>query len=87
MSYFLDFSQSAQRDIEFFKKKGNKAVLKKLYILLNELIEHPYTGTDKPEPLKYILAGTWSRRINQEHRLIYEVNEESIIIHSVKGHY
>ena len=58
MIYFLDFSQQAQRDIEFFKKTGNKAVLKKLYILLNELTEHPFTGTGKPEPLKYILAGT-----------------------------
>jgi len=87
MSYFLDFSQQAQRDIEFLKKTGNKAVLKKLYILLNELTEHPYTGTGKPEQLKYILAGTWSRRINQEHRLIYEVNEDSIYILSTKGHY
>ena len=58
MSYFLDFSQQAQRDIEFFKKTANKAILKKLYILLNELTEHPFTGTGKPEPLKYILAGT-----------------------------
>jgi len=48
MIYFLDFSQQAQRDIEFFKKTGNKAVLKKLYILLNELTEHPYSATGKP---------------------------------------
>ena len=87
MSYNLDFSQQAHSDIEFYKKTGNKAVLKKLYILLNELTEHPYTGTGKPEQLKYILAGTWSRRINQEHRLIYEVNEDSIYILSTKGHY
>ena len=87
MSYNLDFSQQAQSDIEFYKKTGNKAVLKKLYVLLNELTEHPYTGTGKPEQLKYILSGTWSRRINQEHRLIYEVYENRIFIHSAKGHY
>ena len=87
MSYNLDFSQQAHSDIEFYKKTGNKAVLKKLYVLLNELTEHPYTGTGKPEQLKYILSGTWSRRINQEHRLIYEVYENRIFIHSAKGHY
>ena len=87
MSYYLDFSQQAQSDIDFHKKTGNKSVLKKLYVLLNELSEHTYTGTGKPEPLKYILSGTWSRRINQEHRLIYEVNEDRIFIHSAKGHY
>jgi toxin YoeB len=74
MSYHLDFSHQAQIDIDFHKKTGNKSVLKKLFVLLNELTEHPFTGSGKPEPLKYILAGTWSRRINQEHRLVYEVN-------------
>lgn len=87
MSYHLDFSQQAQEDIDFHKKTGNKAVLKKVFILLNELTEHPFTGTGKPEPLRYNLSGTWSRRINQEHRLIYEVTEDSILIHSAKGHY
>ena len=87
MSYNLDFSQQAHSDIEFYKKTGNKAVLKKLYILLNELTEHPYTGTGKPEQLKYILTGTWSLRINQEHRLKYEVFEDRIYILSAKGHY
>jgi toxin YoeB len=87
MSYHLDFSLQAQSDIEFHKNAGNKAVLKKLFILLNELTEHPFTGTGKPEPLKYSLAGSWSRRINQEHRLVYEVMNDTILIHSVIGHY
>jgi toxin YoeB len=87
MSYQLDFSLQAQNDIEAHKKAGNKAVLKKLFVLLNELTEHPFEGTGKPEPLKHSLSGTWSRRINQEHRLIYEVIENQILIHSMKGHY
>ena len=87
MSYHLDFSQQAENDINFHKKTGNKAVLKKLSILLNELTEHPLEGTGKPEPLKHNLSGCWSRRINQEHRLIYEVMEDSVYIQSARGHY
>ncbi len=87
MSYHLDFSQQAQSYIEFHRNAGNKAVLKKLFILLVELTEHLFTGTGKPEPLKYSLSGCWSRRINQEHRLVYEVMDDTILIHSVAGHY
>jgi len=87
MSYYLDFLQQAQSGIVFHKKTGNKAVLKKLYVQLNELNEQPYTETGKPEKLKYILAETWSCRINQEHRLVYEVTEDRIFILSVKGDY
>jgi len=61
--------------------------LKKLFVLLDELTKHPFTGTGKPEQLKYILAGSWSRRINQEHRLIYEVMDDTVLIYSAKGHY
>jgi toxin YoeB len=87
MSYHLDFSNQAENDIDFHKKSGNKAILKKLFVLLNELIDHPFEGTGKPEALKYNLIGYWSRRINQEHRLVYEVLENTIFVHSAKGHY
>lgn len=87
MTYHLDFSKQAQKDIDFHKKSGDKTILKKLFVLLNELTEHPFTGTGKPEQLKHNLAGLWSRRINREHRLVYEVIENRILIHSVKGHY
>jgi toxin YoeB len=49
MSYYLDFSKQAENDINFHKKSGNKAILKKLFLLLNELSEHPFEGTGKPE--------------------------------------
>lgn len=87
MSYQINFSQQSQNDIEFFKKTGNKIVLKKLFTLLTEISEHPFSGTGKPELLKYNLTGLWSRRINHEHRLVYEVLEDQILIHSAKGHY
>jgi toxin YoeB len=54
---------------------------------LEELTEHPFTGTGKPEPLKPDLAGMWSRRINREHRLIYEVEENTVFVLSAKEHY
>ena len=87
MAYHLDFSKQAQKDIDFHKKSGDKTILKKLLILLNELTEHPFTGTGKPEQLKHHLTGLWSRRINREHRLVYEVAGNSVLIHSLKGHY
>ena len=85
--YHLDFSKQANDDIDFYKKSGNKIILKKLLLLLQELTEHPFTGTGKPEALKHDLAGKWSRRINQEHRLVYQVLENSVLINSAKGHY
>jgi toxin YoeB len=87
MNYHLDFSDQAKNDIDFHKKSGNKAVLKKILVLLNELTEHPFLGTGKPEPLKHNLAGNWSRRINKEHRLVYEVFDDNVNILSAKGHY
>ncbi|MBK6784002.1 MAG: Txe/YoeB family addiction module toxin [Saprospiraceae bacterium] len=49
--------------------------------------EHPFTGTGRPELLKHSLSGCWSRRINREHRLVYNVDEGIINILSVRGHY
>ncbi|RYX92152.1 Txe/YoeB family addiction module toxin [bacterium] len=87
MSYHLDFSDQANSDISYHKKIGNKAVLRKILNLLNELSEHPFEGTGKPEALKHNLSGFWSRRINNEHRLVYEVYIDIVYIVSVKGHY
>lgn len=88
MSYRLDITKQAQSDIDFFRRTGNKAVLKKINTLLEELIEHPFSGTGKPEALKYDLAGLWSRRISHEHRLIYEViGDRIVVVIAAKGHY
>lgn len=87
MGYKLDFSKQAVKDIDSHKKSGNKVLTKKLLILFNELIEDPFNGTGKPEQLKHNLSGLWSRRINSEHRLIYEIEKDIIYILSAKGHY
>ncbi len=87
MSYKLDFSKQAVEDIEFHKRSGKKAILKKLHALLNEIADHPFEGSGKPEALKYTLKGCWSRRITSEHRLVYEVSTETVFIHSALGHY
>ncbi|MFT6204709.1 MAG: toxin YoeB [Spirosomataceae bacterium] len=77
----------AKEDLIFWEKTENKAVLKKITNLIKATIENPYEGIGKPEQLKYDLAGNWSRRINREHRFVYEVEENKLIIHSLKGHY
>jgi len=85
------YSPKAQRDIEFWKKSGNKSIMKKITMLIEDIIDHPYEGLGKPEALKYDLQGFWSRRIDREHRIIYQITNENTIeilnILSLKGHY
>ena len=85
------FSNKAKKDLEFWSKSGNKVILKKISELLRAIEDSPFEGIGKPEQLKYNLSGVWSRRINQEHRLVYEIVDENTIeilnIISLKGHY
>jgi toxin YoeB len=89
MKYTLEFSETALDDIEKHKKAGDKVVLKKIEKLLIELMEHPATGTGQPKQLKHDLAGLYSRRINQKHRLVYSINEDIVTVHvlSAMAHY
>jgi toxin YoeB len=76
--------------VTFGKKSGNKSVLKKKISTLVEAIgDTPFEGVGKPEQLKHEFSGYWSRRINKEHRIVYEVLEEEnkIVVLSLKGHY
>lgn len=81
--------EQAKIDLEYWKKTGDKAVMNKITALLKDISEHPYIGIGKPEPLKYELAGKWSRRITSEHRLIYSVHEDTIEVYvlSMRYHY
>jgi toxin YoeB len=85
------FTTKARKDLNFWIKSGNKNVLSKIADLIEDIQLHPFEGIGKPEQLKHQLSGKWSRRINQEHRLIYKVTEENTIeildILSLKGHY
>jgi len=89
MSYILEFSENALSDIEKHKQSGDKAVLKKIEKLLNELMEHPTMGTGRPEQLKHELTGLYSRRINQKHRLVYSINNKkvTVLVLSAWAHY
>ena len=83
----IQYVEDSLLDIKFWKKSGNKAIQKKIEQLILAIIEEPYSGIGKPEPLKYEFSGKWSRRINDEHRIIYEVIEDVLYIYSLKGHY
>ena len=77
----------AEKDLAYWVKTGNKALLKKITLLTKAIIESPYKGTGKPEALKYDLAPKWSRRITQEHRYVYQVLDNTLYVFSLKGHY
>ncbi|MEY2971109.1 MAG: hypothetical protein RLZZ599_1482 [Bacteroidota bacterium] len=89
MTYNLLFSKNALDDIQSHRKSGDRAILMKIEQLLNELINHPSTGTGQPEKLKHELSGKFSRRINRKHRLIYEIDEvaKTVYVLSAKAHY
>ena len=65
----------------------DKKIYRKIVKLINDILRQPFTGLGKPEPLKHELKGYWSRRITDEHRLVYSVTETSIIIVSCRFHH
>ena len=83
----IDLYGKAEKDFEHWKKSGNKTIQKKIQQLFADMKEHPFTGIGKPESLKHSLSGKWSRRINEEHRIIYDVTGNIINVYSLKGHY
>lgn len=86
--FTITYSPQAEEDLRKLKKNEPKAFQKAL-ILLNELVEHPKTGTGKPEPLKGESNGRWSRRITSKHRLVYRIFETEVHVDilSSYGHY
>jgi toxin YoeB len=83
----IELSSEAKIHLEFWRKTGNKTILKKIEKLVDAILETPFEGIGKPEPLKHNLSGCWSRRIDKEHRLVYEVTDSLITVLSMKGHY
>lgn len=65
----------------------DKKIFKKILSLIRDAQKDPFSGIGKPEPLKYELQGCWSRRITEEHRLVYQVEQDSLIILSCQYHY
>lgn len=87
--YKIAFSELADEDIKRWKKSGQKIIMNRISKLLIDIQAHPLTGIGKPEALCYDLSGKYSRRINDEHRIIYSINnkDEIVTILSLYGHY
>ena len=81
------YSLQAQEDILFWKQSGQKIIQKKIQNIILDIQKTPFTGVGKPEALKYQWTGCWSKRINDEHRIIYEIVSDNVHIHSLRGHY
>ena len=82
----VEFTANALSALQFWLKTDRK-ILDRIFTIIEETRREPFKGIGKPEPLKNNLKGYWSRRINDEHRMVYKVTEENIIIFSLKGHY
>ncbi|MEO5912311.1 MAG: Txe/YoeB family addiction module toxin [Pelobium sp.] len=80
------FVPNAWEDYLYWQS-ADKTILKKINALIKEIERNPYLGAGKPEPLKHNLKGWWSRRINLEHRLVYKIENDSIIIVQCRYHY
>jgi toxin YoeB len=83
----ITYTPKAKEHLDFWIKSGNKPILKKILQLTNAIIENPFEGIGKPEALKYELTGYWSRRIDNVHRFVYKIDDDILIIQSLKGHY
>lgn len=82
----LEFDPAGFEDLAWWVEQDRKKALRILK-LIKEVQRDPFSGTGKPEPLKHELSGCWSRRIDQEHRLVYQVKEDKIRILACRYHY
>ena len=80
------FSDDAWEDYLYWQAT-DKSVMKKINTLIKEIERTPFEGSGKPEPLKFNLSGWWSRRINLEHRLVYKIENDTVIISQCRFHY
>ena len=80
------FDDDAWEDYLYWQRTDPK-ILKRINALTKEIQCSPYEGVGKPEPLKYNFAGYWSRRISDEHRLVYQVKDDAVLIAQLRYHY
>jgi toxin YoeB len=80
------FADQAWEDYLFWQVQDRK-ILKRINELIKETERSPFEGIGKPEPLKHSLAGYWSRRINDEHRMVYKVEDGSLLLAQLRFHY
>ena len=82
----IAFTESGWNDYLWFNEH-NRKLLKRINLLIKDVLRSPFEGIGKPEPLKGDLSGYWSRRINDEHRLVYEVTSQELIVVACRFHY
>ncbi len=82
----LVFADAAWSDYLYWQRTDKK-LLKRINILIKDIQREPFNGIGKPEPLKHALSGYWSRRINDEHRIVYKIDNESILVAQLRYHY
>ncbi len=82
----INFHENAWSDYLYWQK-NDKKILKRINKLIKEISRAPFEGIGKPEPLKHSLSGCWSRRINDEHRIVYAVEGKTIIVIQCRYHY
>ncbi|MHB8493298.1 MAG: Txe/YoeB family addiction module toxin [Casimicrobiaceae bacterium] len=82
----IEFSDQAWDDYLFWQAR-DKAVLKRINALIRDIQRSPFDGIGKPEPLKHNLSGFWSRRIDDEHRLVYAIDDDRILVAQCRYHY
>lgn len=82
----LIFAERAWEDYLYWQKTDKK-ILKRINALIKETNRQPFEGIGKPEPLKHALSGYWSRRINDEHRMVYKIYQDSLLIAQLRYHY
>lgn len=86
MSRQIIFQERGWNDYLYWQTQDKKT-LKRINLLIKDIQRNPFEGIGKPEPLKNLLSGSWSRRINDEDRIVYRITENTIEIAQCKGHY
>ena len=82
----LIFSDNAWEDYLYWQNNDRK-ILQRINRLIKDIKRNPFEGIGKPEPLKHALSGYWSRRINDEHRIVYKASSDAILIAQLRHHY
>ena len=82
----LIFAEKAWEDYLYWQKTDTK-LLNRINALIKDIKREPFDGIGKPEPLKHALSGYWSRRINDEHRIVYKMQQDSILVAQLRYHY
>ena len=82
----VSFTENAWEDYLYWQKMDKK-IVRRINDLIKEIKRSPFEGVGKPEPLKYDLSGKWSRRITDEHRLVYQVEGNNLIVFTCRYHY